>query len=103
MLEEIGYRVRSAGDPLEAVSLFEKDKESFDIVITDVVMPGMSGRDLMNRLKSISPDVKVLFMSGYTSNVIARRAVLEEGVHFVQKPFSMNVLARKIREAMGNG
>jgi FixJ family two-component response regulator len=64
-------------------------------------MPGMSGMDLMNRLRIINPGIRVLFMSGYTADVIVKRAVLEEGVHFIQKPFSMKALSRKIRETMG--
>ena len=68
--------------------------------MTDVVMPEMNGRDLAERLLALHPELKVLFMSGYTANVIAHHGVLDEGVHFIQKPFSMQDIARKVREAM---
>jgi PAS domain S-box-containing protein len=100
MLETIGYSVLAVGSPLEALSICEEKDARFDLVITDVVMPGMSGRELRDKLGIIRPDIKVLFMSGYTSNVIVHHGVLEEGVHFIQKPFSLNDFARKIQEAM---
>ncbi len=100
MLETIGYSVLAVGSPLEALSICEEKDARFDLVITDVVMPGMSGRELRDKLGIIRPDMKVLFMSGYTSNVIVHHGVLEEGVHFIQKPFSLNDFARKIQEAM---
>ena len=65
--------------------------------MTDVVMPEMNGRDLADQLQSFYSDVKILFMSGYTANVIAHRGVLDEGVHFIQKPFSMKDLAARVR------
>jgi FixJ family two-component response regulator len=71
-------------------------------VITDVVMPGMSGNDLRDRIEAIHPGIKVLFMSGYTSNVIIHQGVLNEGVHFIQKPFSMSEIARKIHDALAD-
>ncbi len=100
MLEVIGYTVIATGTPEEALSFFEKDKARVDLLLTDVVMPQMSGRELSERIESIRPGVKVLFMSGYTTNVIAHRGVLDEGVHFIQKPFSMSDLARKVRDAL---
>jgi len=100
MLKTIGYSVLAVGSPLEALSICEEKDARFDLVITDVVMPGMSGRELRDKLGIIRPDIKVLFMSGYTSNVIVHHGVLEEGVHFIQKPFSLNDFARKIQEAM---
>ncbi len=101
MLEAIGYTVQTTQSPLEALSMCEEMDSQPDLVITDVVMPSMSGRELRDKLKTIWPDIKVLFMSGYTANVIVHHGVLEEGVHFLQKPFSMNDLAGKVREAMG--
>ena len=65
--------------------------------MTDVVMPGMNGRDLARQLIELYPDIKLLFMSGYTANVIAHQGVLDEGVAFIQKPFSMADLAEKVR------
>jgi len=103
MLEELGYTVLAAGSPNEAIKLAEHYAGDIHIVVTDVVMPEMSGRDLMKRLSDLRPGIKCLFMSGYTANVIAHRGILDEGVHFLQKPFFMNDLAAKVREAMGKG
>ncbi len=100
MLQAIGYKVISMENALEALSLFESGNTQADLVITDVVMPGMSGKELRDRLKIIDPAIKVLFMSGYTSNVILHHGALDENVHFVQKPFKMHDLAKKVREAM---
>ena len=70
------------------------------LLITDVVMPEMNGRDLVLQMHTLYPDIKTLFMSGYTANVIAHRGVLDEGVCFISKPFSIRDLAIKIREAL---
>lgn len=70
------------------------------MLITDIVMPEMNGRHLADRLCSIKPVLKCLFMSGYTANAIAHRGILDEGVHFLQKPFSIKDLAAKVREAL---
>ena len=70
------------------------------LLLTDVVMPEMNGRDLARRLLSLYPDIKRLFMSGYTADVIAHHGVLDEGVHFIQKPFSKTELSNKVREAL---
>jgi len=71
--------------------------DKIHLLMTDVVMPGMNGRDLARRLTALYPDLKLLFMSGYTANVIAHQGVLDEGVAFIQKPFSMKDLADKLR------
>jgi PAS domain S-box-containing protein len=100
MLEELGYAVLIAGSPNEAIKLVEQYADDIHLVLTDVVMPDMSGRDLQKRLSTLRPDIKYLFMSGYTANVIAHRGILDEGVHFLQKPFLMNDLAARVREAL---
>jgi YesN/AraC family two-component response regulator len=64
-------------------------------------MPGMSGRDLFNAIEAIRPDIKCLFVSGYTADVIAHHGILEEGVHFLQKPYSIELLSKKLREVLG--
>lgn len=100
ILERLGYMVVSATSPGEAISLIEKYPGKIDLLMTDVVMPNMSGRDLAEQLLSQRPDMKCLFTSGYTANVIVHHGVLEKGVHFIQKPFSMRDLARKVREVL---
>jgi YesN/AraC family two-component response regulator len=77
-----------------------KKHADIDLVIADVVMPEMNGRELMELLHTIRPGLKFIHMSGYTADVIARRGVLEEGVHFIQKPFSVKEIAKKVREAL---
>jgi PAS domain S-box-containing protein len=101
MLGELGYTVLAAGSPDEAIKLAEQYTGDIPLLVTDVVMPEMSGRDLQKRLTALRPDMKFLFMSGYTANVIAHRGTLDEGIDFLQKPFSMNDLAAKVREALG--
>ncbi len=101
ILEEIGYTVLTVDTPQEAVALCENRGTLVDLLLTDVVMPEMSGKELGDRIAAIRPGIKVLFMSGYTSDVIAHRGVLEKGVHFIQKPFRVKDLARKIHELIG--
>lgn len=101
MLEELGYTVLIAGGPVDAVKLARQYADEIHLVVTDVVMPDMSGRDLLKLLGENRPGIKCLFMSGYTANVIAHQGILDEGVNFLQKPFLMNALAIKVREAMG--
>ena len=100
ILKKIGYSVVIAETPIEALTFFEKEDTPIDLLITDVVMPQMSGTELIAKINKIKPELKVLFMSGYTENVIVRQGVLKEGIHFVQKPFSLNDFARKVREAI---
>ena len=100
MLEAIGYVILDAASPEEALSLFKNHHLSIDMVMTDVVMPKMSGKQMIEQIVAIRPGIPVLYMSGYTANVIAHRGVLDEGVCFIQKPFSMNDLAVKVRTAM---
>ncbi|MFH1998534.1 MAG: PAS domain S-box protein [Planctomycetota bacterium] len=100
MLEELGYTVLALGNPNEAIQLAEQYAGDIHLLVTDIVMPEMSGRDLQKRLSALRPDMKYLFMSGYTANVIAHRGILDEGVNFLQKPFHMEELATKVREAL---
>ncbi|MFP4348934.1 MAG: PAS domain S-box protein [Desulfococcaceae bacterium] len=100
MLERLGYAVITAETPGEAIRLAHEHSGSIDLLMTDVVMPEMNGRDLAKNLLSIYPDIKRLFMSGYTANVIAHHGVLDEGVHFIQKPFSLKGLGAKLREVL---
>ena len=100
MLESVGYRVLAASTPREAVRLAKGHAAEIDLLMTDVVMPEMNGRDLANLLTSLYPGMRRLFTSGYTANVIAHHGVLDEDVHFIQKPFSTQSLAAKVREAL---
>ncbi len=100
MLERLGYAVLEATTPTEALALAEKHTGKIHLLLTDVVMPDMNGRELADRLQSLYPEIQTLFMSGYTANVIAHRGVLDEGVDFLQKPFSQQELAVKVREAL---
>jgi two-component system cell cycle sensor histidine kinase/response regulator CckA len=92
--------VLSAGTPGEAMELAEEHEDELQLLITDVVMPEMNGRDLAELLQSLHPGMKILFMSGYTANVIVKRGVLDEDVNFIEKPFSMKDLALKVRDAL---
>ena len=73
---------------------------NFDLLVTDVVMPGMNGRDLANQLRARQPGLKCLFMSDYTADAIAHHGVLDKDVHFIQKPFSRQEIARAVRQAL---
>jgi DNA-binding NtrC family response regulator len=100
MLKRMGYEVIATGAPDEASRLAREYKGCIDLLMTDVVMPGINGRDLASNLKSIYPNIKCLFMSGYTADIIGPHGVLDEGVHFIEKPFTKKDLAVKIREAL---
>ena len=100
MLKKFGYQVLSAGSARDAIALAEAHQGRIDLLVTDVVMPEMNGRELAQRLQGMRPEIKCLFMSGYTADVIAHHGVLAPGVHFIQKPFSVQSLAAKVREAI---
>ncbi|MFZ2634002.1 MAG: PAS domain S-box protein [Desulfosalsimonadaceae bacterium] len=97
MLERMGYRVMAANTPGEAIRLAEAHPAEIHLLMTDVVMPEMNGRDLAKNLLSLYPHLKRLFMSGYTADVIAHHGVLEDGVYFIQKPFTKKALADMLR------
>ncbi len=100
LLEALGYRVVEASDPLEAVGEAARYPDGIDLLLTDVVMPGLGGRELWEKLVETRPGLRCLFMSGYTANAITHRGVLDEGLHFIQKPFSKDALATKLREVL---
>jgi CheY-like chemotaxis protein len=95
-----GYSVLAANGPGEAIRQAREHIGEIHLLVTDVVMPEMNGRDLAKSLLSLYPDMRRLFMSGYTANVIAHHGVLEKGVHFLQKPFSLSSLSAKVREVL---
>jgi CheY-like chemotaxis protein len=99
-LADLGYSVLIAGRPSEALKAAQAHAGEIQLLITDVVMPEMNGKDLAARLAESRPGMRCLFVSGYTADVIATRGVLDEGVRFLQKPFSRRDLAVKVREAL---
>ncbi|MBU4263466.1 MAG: response regulator [Proteobacteria bacterium] len=100
MLQSLGYQVLVAQNPHHCVELATGHRGVINLLLTDVVMPGMNGKDLFDQLRLILPELKVLFMSGYTSNVITHHGVIDEGLNFVQKPFTIRTLAKKVRTAL---
>ncbi|MBF0413724.1 MAG: response regulator, partial [Desulfamplus sp.] len=100
MLENLGYQVLTADLPIKAINIAKDHAGEIALLITDVVMPEMSGRDLAQNILSIIPHIKCLFMSGYTADIIAKDGILDEGMHFIQKPFSRKELALKVRNAL---
>ena len=100
MLEEFGYHVIGANSPEEAVNLVKDMDCDLHLLITDVVMPGMNGKELMETLSKMCPNIKVVYMSGYTANVIVHHGVFDPGIHFLQKPFSKRGLAEIVRKAL---
>jgi two-component system cell cycle sensor histidine kinase/response regulator CckA len=100
ILEINGYQVFEASDGDEALALHEKHRGEFDLIITDVVMPNMSGPQLAESLEAKSPGLKVLYLSGYTDDAIVRHGLLDQKVNFLQKPFTPDALLRKVREVL---
>jgi len=100
MLEMQGYTVLAASTPGEALHLVSEHAGEIHLLVTDVIMPEMNGRDLAKKLQSLCPSLKYIFMSGYTADVIAHHGVLDEGVAFIQKPFSRQELAAKVRKVL---
>jgi nitrogen-specific signal transduction histidine kinase len=100
MLEMQGYRVVAANSPAEALRLAQEHTGKIHMLMTDVVMPEMNGQDLAKILQALHSQLKLLFMSGFTANVIAHHGVLDEGINFIQKPFSLHGLMAKVREVL---
>ena len=100
MLRGLGYAVLPAGTAAEALKRAKEHAGPIHLLITDVVMPEMNGRELAGKIGAIRPDVKHLYMSGYSADVVELRGVIDEGTHFLQKPFSLAQLAAKVREVL---
>ena len=100
LLSSLGYSVLAAPSPAEAIALADSHPGPIHLLLTDVIMPGMNGRDLARKLALRHPAIKCLFMSGYTADVISPHGVLDPGVCFIQKPFSLRQLSAKLREAL---
>jgi len=99
MLLRLGYTILEAGSGAEALRIFERH-QGINLLLTDVIMPQMSGRDLAERLRSLQPSLKVLYMSGYTDDMLAHHGVLEPNVFLLPKPFAPDELAAKLREVL---
>jgi DNA-binding NtrC family response regulator len=99
-LAPMGYTVLLARNGKEAIRISNAYKENIDILLTDVIMPNVNGQELYNELKQSRPGMEVIFMSGYTDDVIAHHGVLEPGVNFIQKPITLSRLAHKLREVL---
>ncbi len=100
ILENLGYTVLATPTPGNAIQLVREHPGELHLLITDVVMPGMNGRELAEQLGAIRPNLKRLYMSGYTADLIAHRGILDEGVNFIQKPFGNDELAAKVRQVL---
>ncbi len=100
ILSKLGYRVMIAESPELGLEILRKDPDSIDLILTDVIMPGMNGHELFQMARTIRPGIKVVFMSGYDPNLISHHGILEEGVVFLQKPFTSFSLVKKISEGL---
>ncbi len=103
MLEGLGYKALISASPQEAACIAAEKKQEITLLLTDVVMPEMNGKDLASHIQSICPGIKTLYMSGYTSDIVAHQGIVEDGVHFIQKPFSLRDLAVIVREMLTTG
>jgi len=100
ILARHGYKVLTARNAPEALDLAERHPDRIDLLITDVVMPGVNGKDLVERLNTFRAGLRTIFISGYTADIISDHGVLDEGVQFLQKPFSVKSMAEKVREVL---
>ena len=100
ILSRQGYKVLEASHGGDALLMIEQNHEPIQLLLTDVVMPGINGPDFARRLKFIYPDLKVLYMSGYADNVIFQHGILDQAMAFLQKPFTIERLAGKVREVL---
>jgi CheY-like chemotaxis protein len=100
VLEMAGYRVLEATNGETAIAVFDENEGNVDLVLTDVVMPGMNGRDLAEHLSKRRPSLKMLFMSGYTENAVLRRGLEDDCAAYLQKPFALQTLTDKVREVL---
>jgi PAS domain S-box-containing protein len=98
VLKDNGYTVLEASNGPEALAIFEQYKDQVNLLLTDAIMPGMNGKELTDRITAMNPNIKVLYTSGYTDDVIVHHGILEEGINFIQKPFVPSLLLQMVRE-----
>ncbi len=103
IFERVGYKVIAAADGEDAVQKFKENREDISLILSDVIMPRKNGREILEEVRQIKPAIKVLFISGYTSNVMHEKGILEEGMDFIAKPFAKDKLLRKVREVLDEG
>ena len=99
-LEPLGYKIIEAADGEEALELFRRSECKIDLLLTDVIMPKMTGKKLVEALSAEQKEFKVLYMSGYTDNVIVHQGILDENIEFINKPLIPSFLTKKIREVL---
>lgn len=102
ILEGLNYRVVAANSPSQAINLVKDPELAFDLVISDVIMPEMNGKELYERIKEIRPGINVLFISGYSADIIGVQGLICDNVNFLEKPFTISKLSEKVRHALGN-
>ena len=100
ILSKAGYRINEASDGGEAIAIFHKNRDDINLLILDVIMPGMNGKEAYEEIKKLKPDIKVIFMSGYNADVIHKRGMLEVGLNFISKPIAPGELLKKVREIL---
>jgi two-component system, cell cycle sensor histidine kinase and response regulator CckA len=100
ILESAGYRVLKTRNAKEAISTFSEYKPIVRLLLTDVVLPGQNGRDLANDMRTICPNLRIIFISGYPENVVTRQGIQEEGMYYLPKPFSLRSLTRKVKQVL---
>ncbi len=100
ILEEYGYRVIDAVDGADAIEKFSKHRDRVDLLILDVIMPKINGKEAYEEIKKDAPGIKTLFLSGYTKDIIHRRGILEKSINLISKPVSPAIFLRKVREIL---
>jgi CheY-like chemotaxis protein len=100
ILKESGYHIIEAENGAEAVSKFKENADKVSLLLLDVIMPGKNGRVVFDEIKKLNPDIKALFISGYTDEIIAKKGILDEGFDFVSKPINLDTMLRKIRDVL---
>jgi CheY-like chemotaxis protein len=102
VLEREGYQVLSCSHPREGIEVSLRHSGQIDLLLTDVVMPGMNGRDMANQILQSLPELRVVFMSGYTEHVLTREGEVDQKLEYLQKPFTLQTLMRKLEQVLGN-